>query len=280
MANFRNSKDKKGRHGQRQERKYDRQVVTIRRVAKVTSGGRRLRFSAMVVVGDHKGSVGVGLGRGVDTRSAIEKGARVAEKSMKKIQLIGDTIPHEMVHKKGAARVMIRPAKLGTGVIAGSSVRTVLEVAGIENVYAKILGSNELVANTYCVFEALTKLRSARVLKRMEKMRERIGIKEEMDKERKLQAKRRWEKEVKEGKRDGKGSRDNRNNRYGGRNNRNNGAKKFNSKKDVPVVKREEAQKDEKVITKKSEDVKSTTERKAESQNKVVKISVEKAEKK
>jgi len=263
MANFRNSKDKRGRRGQRQERKYDRQVVTIRRVAKVTSGGRRLRFSAMVVVGDHKGSVGVGLGRGVDTRSAIEKGARVAEKSMKRIQLIGDTIPHEMVHKKGAARVMIRPAKLGTGVIAGSSVRIVLEVAGIENVYAKILGSNELVANTYCVFEALTKLRSARVLKRMNKMRERIGIKEEMDKERKLQAKRRWEKEVKEGKRDPKGGRNNnRGGRYGG-NNRNFGPKKQAPKKDVkPEVKKE-------------------TVKKAVSDNKkVVKIAAEKADKK
>jgi small subunit ribosomal protein S5 len=275
MADFRNSKNKRGGRGQRQERKYDRQVVTIRRVAKVTSGGRRLRFSAMVVVGDHKGSVGVGLGRGVDTRSAIDKGARVAEKSMKKIQLIGDTIPHEMVHKKGAARVMIRPAKLGTGVIAGSSVRTVLEVAGIENVYAKILGSNELVANTYCVFEALTKLRSARVLKRMDKMRERVGIKVEMDKERKIAAKRKWEKEIKEGKRDANGRPNRPNNKFGGgrndRFNKNKPANKPAPKKTEVKETKPEVKVEPKVEAPKTE-VKTDT--------KTVKIPAEKVEKK
>lgn len=188
-----NRDDRRGGRGRgprrdRPDSRFERKIVSIKRVAKVTSGGRRLRFSAMVVVGDKKGSVGVGLGRGVDTRAAIDKGGRVAEKAMKKIELIGDTIPHEIVFKKGAAKIMLRPAKLGTGVIAGPAARAVLELAGIENVYAKVLGSNELVANTYTTFEALKQMRSARVLKKMRVMRERIGIKTEMDKEKRKRA--------------------------------------------------------------------------------------------
>ncbi len=165
--------------------KYDNKTVSIRRVAKVTAGAKRLRFSAIVVVGDRNGSVGVGLGRGVDTRSAVAKGARVAEKSMVKIEVIGDTIPHEVVMDYGASKVLLRPARPGTGVIAGPSARAVLELAGIENVYAKLLGSSNLIANTYCTFEALKSLRKARVLRKMTKMQARIGLKEEMDKERK-----------------------------------------------------------------------------------------------
>jgi small subunit ribosomal protein S5 len=129
-----------------------------KRVAKVHKGGKRLRFSAMVVVGDKKGSVGVGLGRGVDTKSAIEKGERQAVKAMRKIDLVGDTIPHEIVNKMGAAEVLLRPAKPGTGVIAGSSVRIVLEMAGIESVYGKLLGTNDAIMNAYCTFDALRNL--------------------------------------------------------------------------------------------------------------------------
>ena len=165
---------------------YDKRVVDVRRVAKVHKGGKRLSFSAMVIVGDRKGSVGVGLGKGVDTRSAIEKGERQAVKSMTKIELIGDTIPHEIVYKKGAAQVLLRPAKHGTGVIAGSSVRIVLELAGIESVYGKLLGTNNPIMNSYCTFEALKSLRNARVLGKMSKMRERVELKKEVDKERKI----------------------------------------------------------------------------------------------
>ncbi len=165
--------------------KYETRTVDIRRVAKVTSGAKRLRFSAIVVAGDRKGLVGVGLGRGNDTRSAINKGVNVATKNMKKVQLVGDTIPHEVLMKEGAAKILLRPARPGTGIIAGPSARAVLELAGVENVYAKILGSNNLVANTYCTFEALKSLRNERVLDKMNKMKERIGLKEELDKERK-----------------------------------------------------------------------------------------------
>lgn len=170
---------------ERRDRNVDRKTVSIRRVAKVTQGGKRLRFSAMVIAGDKNGSVGVGLGRGVDTRAAVEKGSAKAEKNMKKIELIGDTIPHEIEIKYGACRVILRPARPGTGVIAGSAARIVLELAGIENVYAKQLGSNDPIGNAYCVYKALTSLRKARVLNRMHNMKSRIEYKTQLDKERK-----------------------------------------------------------------------------------------------
>ena len=173
------------RRGRKQNRGFDTRTVSVRRVAKVYKGGRRLSFSAMVIAGDRKGKVGVGLGKGGDPRSAIEKGENKASKAMKHIELIGDTIPHEIEHKFGAARVLLRPANPGTGVIAGSSVRTVLELAGIENVYGKLLGSNDPIANAYCTFEALLALRSERVLKKMSKMRDRIDLKKKIDEERK-----------------------------------------------------------------------------------------------
>lgn len=171
---------------QKERPNYDKKTVSIRRVAKVTKGGKRLRFSAMVVVGDHNGSAGVGLGRGVDTKSAVEKGERIAVKKMRRIQLVGDTIPHEITHKEGAAKVLLRPARPGTGVIAGSSVRTVLELAGIENVYGKLLGTTDAIASSYATFEALKALRNRRVLAKMRNMRERVEAKKETDKERKL----------------------------------------------------------------------------------------------
>lgn len=176
---------------ERKDRMYDKKTVSIRRVAKVTKGGKRLRFSAMVVVGDHNGSVAVALGRGVDTKSAVEKGERIATKKITRIQLAGDTIPHEVMFKKGAAKVMLRPARPGTGVIAGSSVRTVLELAGIDNVYGKLMGTSDAIASAYATFEALKSLRNGRVLEKMKNMRERVELKKETDKERKIKEEKR-----------------------------------------------------------------------------------------
>ncbi|NMC09021.1 30S ribosomal protein S5 [Candidatus Microgenomates bacterium] len=184
---------------------FDKRTLPIRRVAKVTKGGKRLRFSTIVIVGDRAGSVGVALGRGADVKSAVEQGERLAIKSMKKIELIGDTIPHEITLKYGASRVLLRPARPGTGVIAGSSVRLVLEMAGVDNVYGKILGSPESNGNAYCTFRALKALRSGRVLERMTKMRERIQLKEESDKEKKIKE----EKRRKDNKKKGNDSRQN-----------------------------------------------------------------------
>ena len=196
---------------ERKESMYDKKTVSIRRVAKVTKGGKRLRFSAMVVVGDHNGSVGVALGRGVDTRSAVEKDERIATKKMVRIQLAGDTIPHEVLHKEGAAKVLLRPARPGTGVIAGSSVRTVLELAGIDNVYGKLIGTTDPIATAYATFEALKSLRNARVLSKMKNMRDRVELKKETDKERKVREDKRRAKKRLERKDDKK------DNRRGGR---------------------------------------------------------------
>jgi len=189
--------DEKQKYNKGEKKEFDKKSLPIRRVAKVTKGGKRLRFSTVVVVGDHNGKVGVGLGRGVDVRSAVEKGERIATKAMKRIELIGDTIPHEITYKYGAAEVLLRPARTGTGVIAGSSVRTVLELAGIDSVYGKILGTPEPNANAYCTFEALKALRNGRVLKRMSKMRERIEVKKGIDEERKKKLAKRKSKEKK-----------------------------------------------------------------------------------
>ncbi|MGI5897734.1 MAG: ribosomal protein S5 [Candidatus Dojkabacteria bacterium] len=177
--------DEKIRKNNKERKMYDKKSLPIRRVAKVTKGGKRLRFSTVVVVGDRHGTVGVALGRGADVRGAVEQGERLASKYATKIQLVGDTIPHEMLMKDGASIVLLRPARPGTGVIAGSSVRTVLEMAGVDNVYGKILGSPDPNGNAYCTFKALKALRSDRVLSRMTKMRDRIELKEAADKEKK-----------------------------------------------------------------------------------------------
>jgi small subunit ribosomal protein S5 len=192
-------------------------LLQLRRVAKVTSGGRRLGFSAIVVAGDKKGKVGVALGKGPDPRSAIQKAERLAGKNLVKIDLIGDTIPHSVEKKYKAARIIMRPARPGTGVIAGSAPRALLELAGVENVYAKQLGSNNMIANTYCAFEALKSLRSKRVLEKMDKMKERIEYKKQMDQERREKAKRVRKKQgSKRGGKD-KGSRNRKKSRGGSR---------------------------------------------------------------
>ena len=118
------------------------QVVDIRRVTKVVKGGRNFRFTALVVVGDENGHVGVGSGKAMEIPDAIRKGIQNAKKNLIKVPMVNTTIPHEVIGKFGAGNVLIMPAREGTGIIAGGPVRAVLELAGLRDVRAKSLGTN------------------------------------------------------------------------------------------------------------------------------------------
>lgn len=143
-----------------QESEFQEKVLYINRCSKVVKGGRKFSFSALILVGDGKGRVGYGFAKANELTDAIRKGGEAARKQMKKFQRQGSTIPHEVcVHWDGAC-VLLKPAPEGAGVIAGSQVRAVLEMAGIEDVMAKSLGSNNPINQVRATFLALQKLRS------------------------------------------------------------------------------------------------------------------------
>lgn len=138
--------------------KLEEKVVQLNRVSKKTKGGNKMRFAALVIVGDKKGRVGVGLGKSADISSAIMKGATAAKKKMITVTIVNDTIPHSITVKTGAAQVLLKPAPAGTGIIAGGAVRAVVEAAGIRNISSKILGSGNKASNVHATFEALIAL--------------------------------------------------------------------------------------------------------------------------
>ena len=154
--------EKKERKMRKQEDNYKDEVLSLRRVTKVTKGGRTLHFSATVAVGDKKGKVGIGSGKSSEVVEAIKKARMQAVKNIKKIDIIdGRTISHDIIGEAGAAKVLLKPAKAGTGIIAGGPVRTVLELAGLKDVVSKSLGSNTKINTSKATMRALVSQKSA-----------------------------------------------------------------------------------------------------------------------
>lgn len=146
-------------------KEFEEKVIRISRVSKKTKGGNNVGFSVLMVVGDKKGRVGVGLGKAKDVLGAIKKGIKKAKKKMITVPLDGTTIPFAITVKKGAGVVMLKPAPRGSGVIAGGPVRAVVEAAGVRDISSKILGSENQSSSVYATFEALTQIQKIVELK-------------------------------------------------------------------------------------------------------------------
>lgn len=143
---------------QRQQDGFEERIVQVSRVSKKTKGGNKIGFSVLMVVGDKNGKVGVGLGKAGDVSSAIKKGVALAKKHAIDVPIINGSIPFEFYIKLGAAKVMLKPAPTGSGVIAGGAVRSVVSLAGIKNISSKVLGTDNQASNVYATIEALKRL--------------------------------------------------------------------------------------------------------------------------
>lgn len=152
--------DRKDRTPKKEASEFDKKVVSVRRVTKVVKGGRTLRFSALVVVGDGKGRVGLGIGKSKEVSSAIEKATTIAKKNMKNIPIVNNSIPHETIGKFSATSILMLPAPEGTGVIAGGSARAVIELAGIKNIVTKRHGSSNKINCVKATMEGLLNLKT------------------------------------------------------------------------------------------------------------------------
>lgn len=156
--------DRNDRRNDRNREENDglvKKLIAVNRVTKVVKGGRNMRFSALVVIGNENGSVGLGMGKAAEVPAAIEKATQIAKHNMKPISLSGTTIPHKTTGKFGRGQVLLLPAETGTGVIAGGPVRAVLEVAGVKDIRTKSLGSNNPINCAKATVEGLQSLRNA-----------------------------------------------------------------------------------------------------------------------
>lgn len=155
---------RRGGRGRRPEAEGDKEfaqnILDLARVTRVTAGGKRMRFRACVIVGDKKGRVGYGVAKGADVSLSVDKAARQAKKSLITIPLFHETIPHATEAKFGAAKVLLKPAPIGSGIIAGGAMRLVLDLGGVPNIVGKMLGSKNKLNNARATIEALQKLKS------------------------------------------------------------------------------------------------------------------------
>lgn len=142
-------------------KEFDQRILELARVTRVTKGGKRMRFRACVIIGDRKGRVGFGLAKGLDVQQSVQKAATQAKKRLITVPLAQETIPHAVHMKFAAASIILKPAPKGTGIKAGGAVRVVLELAGVPNAVAKILGSNNKINNTKATMAALKLLKAA-----------------------------------------------------------------------------------------------------------------------
>lgn len=156
-----------GEQRERQVPDFDQKVVEVKRVTRVVAGGKRMRFRALVVIGDRKGKVGFGLKKGRDVAESVNKAVNQAKKNMVTLPLVHETIPHEINIKYKSSKLILRPAKAGQGVIAGGAVRSVMDLAGVKNVMSKMIGSNNKVNNVKAVFSAFKSMKSKEQIKKM-----------------------------------------------------------------------------------------------------------------
>lgn len=159
----RRGRGQKGRRkSQREPREFDQKILDLARVTRVTAGGKRMRFRCTLVIGDHKGRVGIGTAKGTDVAMAIEKAYAQAKRRVMTVPIKDETIPHEVRIKYGAAKVMLKPAPVGTGLKAGGAMRVVLELAGVPNAVSKILGSKNKINIARATMEGLQALRTGK----------------------------------------------------------------------------------------------------------------------
>ncbi|HOA63270.1 MAG: 30S ribosomal protein S5 [Acholeplasmataceae bacterium] len=153
--------DRKKRRQEQLERTFEERIVSINHITKVVKGGRRYRFNVVVVVGDRKGRVGFGTGKAVEIPDAIKKAVEKAKKNLITVPIVNTTIPHAVTGEFGSGKVFLKPAPAGTGVVAGGPVRAVVELAGIENILSKSLGSNTPINVVRATIDGLLNLRTA-----------------------------------------------------------------------------------------------------------------------
>jgi small subunit ribosomal protein S5 len=167
------------RGGSRPEIKdeFDQRIIDLARVTRVMAGGKRMRFRACVAIGNKAGKIGLGMAKGADVTAAVNKAVNKAKKNIIEIPIINETIPHEIYHKMGAAKILMRPSRKGRGVIAGSAARVIFELGGIKNITSKILGTNNKVNVAKCTIEALNNLKKVEK-KNTEDAKEEVNVEE------------------------------------------------------------------------------------------------------